>query len=74
MNVLVTGADGFIGSHLVECLVRAGHNVRAFVQYNSFGTWGWLDDSPRDVKGQFEVFAGDVRDPYGVKTAVLGML
>ena len=72
MKVLVTGADGFIGSHLVARLVRSGYDVRAFVQYNSLGTWGWLDDSPRDINGQFEIFAGDVRDPYGVKTAVLG--
>ena len=72
MNVLITGADGFIGSHLTEALVRAGHNVRAFVLYNSFGSWGWLDHCGADVKGKFEVFAGDVRDPHGVKQAMQG--
>ncbi len=69
-KVLVTGADGFIGSHLVESLVRKGASVRAFVLYNSFNTWGWLDRCANDVQGQFEVFSGDVRDPYGVRTAV----
>jgi len=72
-SVLITGADGFIGSHLTEALVRAGYRVKAFVQYNSFGTWGWLDNCASDVRGQFEVFAGDVRDPHGVRTAVTGM-
>ncbi|MBS1189848.1 MAG: family NAD(P)-dependent oxidoreductase [Rhodocyclaceae bacterium] len=72
MKVLVTGADGFIGSHLVEALVRAGHDVRAFVLYNSFNSWGWLDTCGDDVKGRFEVFAGDIRDPHGVKTAMQG--
>ena len=48
-NVLVTGADGFIGSHLAETLVRRGYNVRAMVLYNSFDSWGWLDDSPREM-------------------------
>lgn len=72
MVVLVTGADGFIGSHLTETLVRAGHDVRAFVLYNSFSTWGWLDRCAPDVKGNFEVFAGDIRDPYGVRTAMSG--
>jgi len=70
MTVLVTGADGFIGSHLVEKLVRKGHKVRAFVQYNSFNSWGWLDECDKDLKGQFEVFSGDIRDPYGVKNAM----
>jgi NAD dependent epimerase/dehydratase len=69
-RVLVTGADGFIGSHLVEALVRAGMSVRAFVLYNSFNSWGWLDQCDRDVAGQFEVFAGDVRDPHGVRQAM----
>jgi NAD dependent epimerase/dehydratase len=69
-RVLVTGADGFIGSHLVEGLVRAGVTVRAFVFYNSFNSWGWLDDCPADLKGQFEVFAGDIRDPHGVRAAM----
>ena len=72
MKVLVTGADGFIGSHLTEVLVRAGHEVRAFVFYNSFNSWGWLDQCTADVKGQFEVFAGDIRDPHGVRTALRG--
>lgn len=72
MKVLVTGADGFIGSHLTESLVRAGHDVRAFVMYNSFNSWGWLDACGPDVAGKFEVFAGDIRDPYGVKNAMRG--
>lgn len=70
--VLVTGADGFIGSHLVERLVQQGHTVRAFVQYNSFNSWGWLDSCAPEVKGKFEVFAGDIRDPHGVRTAMQG--
>src|SRR5215207_2772537 len=71
-KVLITGADGFIGSHLTEALVRAGHDVRAFVLYNSFGSWGWLDRCADDVKDRFEVFAGDIRDPNGVRTAMKG--
>jgi dTDP-glucose 4,6-dehydratase len=71
-RVLVTGADGFIGSHLTEALVREGYSVRAFVLYNSFNSWGWLDRCASDVKGNFEVFAGDVRDPHGVKVAMQG--
>ncbi|WP_420471082.1 NAD-dependent 4,6-dehydratase LegB [Brevundimonas sp. FT23042] len=71
-RVLVTGADGFIGSHLTERLVRRGCDVRAFVQYNSFGSWGWLDESPADVRKDLDVFAGDVRDPHGVRTAMAG--
>lgn len=73
MKLLVTGADGFIGSHLTEALVRAGHQVRAFVLYNSFGTCGWLDRCAADIVGGFEVFAGDVRDPNGVRTAMQGV-
>jgi len=73
MKVLVTGADGFIGSHLTEALVRAGHEVRAFVLYNSFNSWGWLDHCVPEVKGQFEVFAGDIRDPHGVYTSMQGV-
>ncbi len=69
-HVLVTGADGFIGSHLTEALVRAGHRVRAFVQYNSFNSWGWLDRCESDVRGHFDVFAGDVRDPFAVREAM----
>jgi dTDP-glucose 4,6-dehydratase len=72
MKILVTGADGFIGSHLTEALVRAGHDVRAFVLYNSFNSWGWLDHCGPDVKGRFEVFAGDIRDPNGVREAMRG--
>jgi len=72
MKVLVTGADGFIGSHLTETLVREGHEVRAFVMYNSFNSWGWLDGCAPDVAGKFDVFAGDIRDPYGVKKAMQG--
>jgi dTDP-glucose 4,6-dehydratase len=72
LTVLITGADGFIGSHLTEALVRQGYKVRAFVLYNSFGSWGWLDDCAPDVKGHFEVFAGDIRDPHGVKEAMKG--
>ncbi|MDG1144792.1 MAG: NAD-dependent 4,6-dehydratase LegB [Burkholderiales bacterium] len=72
MKVLVTGADGFIGSHLTEALVRAGHEVRAFVLYNSFNSMGWLDRCDSDVDGQFQVFPGDIRDPYGVRTAMSG--
>ena len=71
-KVLVTGADGFIGSHLTEALVRAGYNVRAFVLYNSFNNSGWLDHCGQDVKGRFEVFSGDIRDPHGVKEAMKG--
>lgn len=71
-KVLVTGADGFIGSHLVEALVRKGADVRAFVQYNSFNSWGWLDRAAPDVDGQFDVFAGDIRDPHGVRAAMQG--
>jgi dTDP-glucose 4,6-dehydratase len=72
MKVLVTGADGFIGSHLTEALVREGYDVRAFVLYNSFNTRGWLDHCGRDVAGRFEVFAGDVRDPNGMRIATRG--
>lgn len=70
MKILITGADGFIGSHLTEELVRRGHEVRAFVQYNSYGSWGWLDHCSPDIRGQFEVFAGDIRDPHGVRQAM----
>ena len=71
-KVLVTGADGFIGSHICETLVRAGFSVRAFVMYNSFNTWGWLDRVPEEIKNSVEIFAGDVRDPHGVDDAVRG--
>ncbi len=69
-KILVTGADGFIGSHLAEALVRAGYHVRAFVMYNSFNSWGWLDRCGEDVRGKFEVFAGDIRDPNGVRASM----
>jgi NAD dependent epimerase/dehydratase len=69
-KVLITGADGFIGSHLTEALIKAGYNVRAFVCYNSFGTWGWLDSLPNDIKSQIEIFSGDIRDPNGVRKAM----
>ncbi len=72
MKILVTGADGFIGSHLVEALVRLGYKVRAFVFYNSFGSWGWLDQCDQDIKGNFEVFLGDIRDPNCVSDAMHG--
>lgn len=71
-KILVTGADGFIGSHLTEELVRRGHQVRAFVYYNSFNSWGWLDHADEEIKRSLEVFAGDVRDPHGVRTAMQG--
>ena len=72
MNFLITGADGFIGSHLTESLVRQGHSVRAFVLYNSFNSWGWLDHAPRDLRDNLDVFSGDIRDPHGVKEAMKG--
>lgn len=71
-KVLVTGADGFIGSHLVEELVRQGLNVRAFVLYNSFGSLGWLDEIDPKIQKSIEIFAGDIRDPNGVRQAMNG--
>ena len=71
-RVLVTGADGFIGSHLTEALVRAGYDVKACVLYNSLNSWGWLDHCTPQIKSQIEVFSGDVRDPHGVKQATKG--
>lgn len=71
-KVLVTGADGFIGSHLTEHLVRQGYDVKAFVYYNSFNAWGWLDHISDDIKKQLEVFSGDIRDPFGVEEAMKG--
>jgi NAD dependent epimerase/dehydratase len=71
-KVLVTGADGFIGSHLCEHLLAIGADVRAFVYYNSFNSWGWLDETSEDVKRSLDVFAGDIRDPHGVRTAMQG--
>lgn len=69
-KVLVTGADGFIGSHLVEGLLQSGCKVKAFCYYNSFNTWGWIDTLPAEVQKQIEIFTGDIRDPNGVRTAV----
>ena len=71
-KILVTGADGFIGSHLTEELVRRGHDVRAFVLYNSFNSWGWLDHSTPEIRDGLDIFSGDVRDPHGVKEAMKG--
>lgn len=69
-RLLITGADGFIGSHLTEYFMRQGYDVRAFVMYNSFGSKGWLDSSPPDIQKELKTFAGDIRDPYGVRTAM----
>lgn len=71
-KIVVTGADGFIGSHLTEELIRQGHAVRAFVFYNSFNSWGWLDTLEPAIRKSLDVFAGDIRDPHGVKTAMKG--
>jgi len=71
-KILITGADGFIGSHLTEALVRQGYNVRAFVFYNSFNSWGWLDRIPNEIRTVLDVFAGDIRDPHGVRAAMQG--
>ena len=72
-KVLVTGADGFIGSHLVEALMSEGCEVRAFVNYNSFNTWGWLDTFPKDLLSRIDIFSGDIRDPNAVRKAAEGM-
>jgi len=69
-KILVTGADGFIGSHLVESLVKKGYNVKAFVFYNSFNSWGWLDYIDKNIKQSIEVFSGDIRDPFGVNESI----
>ncbi|MCR5214369.1 MAG: NAD-dependent 4,6-dehydratase LegB [Eubacterium sp.] len=69
-KILVTGADGFIGSHLVEELVKNGYKVKAFVLYNSFNTWGWIDTFPKELQNEIEIFTGDVRDPNAVRTAM----
>ncbi len=72
-KILVTGSDGFIGSHLTEELVKSGYDVKAFVYYNSFNTWGWLDTLPKSILSNIEIFQGDVRDPNGVKEAMQGV-
>lgn len=72
-KVLVTGADGFIGSHLTESLLEKGYEVKAFAFYNSFNTWGWLDSFPKDKQKEIEVFTGDIRDPNGVREAMKGV-
>ena len=69
-KILITGADGFIGSHLTEELVRQGYSVKAFVYYNSFNSWGWLDELDEKVKNSIEIFSGDIRDPNGVRKAM----
>ena len=71
-KILVTGADGFIGSHLTEALVRRGYDVKAFVMYNAFNSWGWLDEAPLDIRSHIEIVAGDIRDPHGVRHAMRG--
>ena len=72
-SVLVTGADGFIGSHLTEYLLQQGYKVKAFVLYNSFNSYGWLDTLPPHLLDQIEIFAGDIRDPNGVRVAMEGI-
>lgn len=72
-KVLVTGADGFIGSHLVEHLLEEGYSVRAFVLYNSFNSYGWLDTLPKEKLEQIEIFSGDIRDPNGIRIAMEGI-
>lgn len=72
-KVLVTGADGFIGSHLTESLLEQGYDVKAFTYYNSFNTWGWLDSFPKEKLDEIEIFSGDIRDPNGVREAMRGV-
>lgn len=72
-KILVTGAEGFIGSHLTELLVKEGYDVRAMIQYNSFNNWGWIDTFDKETKDKFDIFLGDVRDPNGVRTAMEGV-
>ncbi|MDE6435795.1 MAG: NAD-dependent 4,6-dehydratase LegB [Lachnospiraceae bacterium] len=72
-TVLVTGADGFIGSHLTEMLLEKGYDVKAFTFYNSFNRWGWLDTLPEDKLSEINIFCGDIRDPNGVREAMKGI-
>ncbi len=72
-KVLVTGSDGFIGSHLVERLIDEGADVKAFCYYNSFNSYGWLDSFPKEKLSQIEMFSGDIRDPNGVRTSLNGV-
>lgn len=72
-KVLVTGADGFIGSHLTELLVKEGYDVKAFVYYNSFNSWGWIDSIDKEIQNSIEIFTGDIRDPNGVRAAMKNM-
>lgn len=72
-KILVTGADGFIGSHLVEMLLSEGCQIRAFVYYNSFNSWGWLDTFEKEQLAKIEIFTGDIRDPHGVRAALEGI-
>ena len=72
-KVLITGADGFIGSHLTEHLVKQGYNVRAMCIYNSFNSWGWLDNIDKSIKNNIDIVLGDVRDSKSVGDAVRGM-
>lgn len=73
MKILVTGAGGFIGSHLTEELVKRGYHLRAFVHYNSSGSWGWLETLAKDIMENVEVFPSDIRDPNGVEEAMKGV-
>jgi NAD dependent epimerase/dehydratase len=72
-KILITGADGFIGSHLTELLVNKGYKVRTFVYYNSFNSYGWLDTLSNETKSKIEFFSGDIRDPNGVREAMKGI-
>ena len=73
-STLITGADGFIGSHLTEYLANNTEDkIRAFVYYNSFNSWGWLDSIPKETRDRIEIFAGDIRDPNGFREAMKGV-